>query len=448
MPEGMGKAQFVLNVAQYFVVFAALGIPLYGVREIAKSKHDPKAFTTTFREILVISGGSSLVVTVVYLLLIWNLHPFNTAPHLYFLVGTLIFFNFLNVDWLFSGLELFKKISIRSIVIKVLSLLGLFLLVKDEGDLEEYLSITVFSFLGYHLWNFFDSHKYFVQGTGNLQLRRHIKPILLNFGVLFAISIYTVFDTVLLGLLADAESVGYYVAAVKISKVIIPVITSLGVVVLPKLSLAMHQDNQQAVQQLVKKSFWYINLLAIPAFLGLFAFAKEFISLFSGPAYNGAIVPMKLLSPLVVLIGLAHLFAFQLLIPAKKERSYLYAVATGSICCLALNIILVPQYGVIGAAIANLSAEFIITLMAFCFVRRFFKLNLAWGRFFIRIMYVGIIFGLVAMGCRLVSSESLVILGIGVPVCFLLYVFMIMFIEKDTDLRSFASEQLHRLFGQ
>src|SRR5690606_4009803 len=237
-----------------------------------------------------------------------------------------------------SGMELFKQMSIRSIVIKVLSLLGLFLLVKDKGDLEKYLSVTVFSFLGYHLWNFFDSRKYFVRDAGKLQLGRHIKPILLNFSVLFAISIYTVFDTVLLGLLADDESVGYYAAAVKISKVLIPVITSLGVVVLPKLSIAMHTDNQQEIQYLAEKSFWYINLLAVPAFLGLFVFAKEFIALFSGPAYEGAVVPMQLLSPLVVLIGLAHLFAFQLLIPGKKEKSYLYAVVMGSICCLVLNI--------------------------------------------------------------------------------------------------------------
>lgn len=435
MPEGMGKAQFMLSTAQYFVVFAALGIPVYGVREIAKVKHLSHELSRVFWEIFVINVLSALLVSCFYLVIVLNYRPFAEDSAAFMAVGILVFFSFLNIDWFYSGLEMFKQISLRSMVIKLISLVALFLFVKTSEDLFIYLLIVVFSFLGNQVWNFFILRKHIHFSQVALRLMRHVKPILLNFGVLFAISIYTVFDTILLGLLASEEEVGYYAAAVKVSKVVIPIVTALGVVLLPRLSVAMSQGKQEEIQRLADRSFWYIGTLAIPIAIGLFAFADEFIFLFSGPAFIDAVLPMKLMSPLVLVIGLAHLFAFQLLIPAKKEKWYLVAVTAGGICCVALNMFLVPRFLSSGAAVANLATELLIALLSFLFVRRLFRVRLRWRWFVIKIGYVGLMFVLVAAFLRWVSPDAFVVLLLGVPVCVALYFFVVIFVEKDRYLK-------------
>jgi len=434
MPEGIGKAQFLLSIAQYFVVLAVLGIPVYGVREIAKVRGQPQLLSRVFWEIFVLSVLSSILVSCFYLIVILNYGPFAAELPALVLVGALVFFSFMNIDWLYSGLEMFKQISVRSMAVKLISLIALFLFVKSSGDIAIYLLIVVFSFLGNQIWNFFVLRKHVSFSLVALQPMQHIRPILLNFGVLFAISIYTIFDTILLGLLASDKDVGYYTAAVKVSKVVIPVVTALGVVLLPRLSVAMGQQNRTQVQHLANRSFWYVSTLAVPVAVGLFAFADEFVLLFSGPAYVGAILPMKLMSPLVLVIGLAHLFAFQLLIPAKKEKWYLLAVTLGGICCVILNIILVPRFYSAGAAFANLVTEVLITALSFWFVRRFFPIDLDWRRFFFKICYVGVLFVFVATFLRRMDFTPVTVLSLGVPICGMLYFFAVIFMEKDRHL--------------
>lgn len=436
MPEGIGKAHFLLSIAQYFVVLAVLGIPVYGIREIAKVRHQPQVLSQVFLEILVINVLSATLVSCLYLAIVLNYGPFTEELPAFMLVGILVFFSFMNIDWFYSGLEMFKQISLRSMIVKLTSLVGLFVFVKSSDDLPNYLLIVVFSFLGNQVWNFFILRKYVHFSLAALKLMRHIRPILLNFGVLFAISIYTIFDTILLGLLADEEHVGYYTAAVKVSKVVIPIVTALGIVLLPRLSVAMSKNDRTEVQYLADRSFWYITTLAVPIALGLFVFAEEFILLFSGPSYVSAILPMKLMSPLVLVIGLAHLFAFQLLIPAKKEKWYLCAVIVGGICCVVLNMVLVPRFFSAGAALANLVTEVLIAVLSFWFVRRFFPVDLRWRWFFVKICYVGVIFVLVAAFFRWVSPNSLLVLLFGVPVCAALYFFVVIFVEKDRYLKN------------
>lgn len=448
MPEGMGKAQFLLSFAQYFVVLASLGIPIYGIREIARSSHDKALLSKVFSEVFTINILSSALMSGLYILVVFSYQPFALEYPLFLLVGAMVFLSFINTDWFYSGIELFKQISVRSIIIKVIALVALFSFVKTKSDLWIYLGISVFSFMGNQLWNMFMLKKHIVFSFRGLNLAQHVKPILLSFAVLFAIAIYTVFDVVLLGLLADDASVGYYSAAVKISKVIIPVITALGVVLLPRLSIAMSNDNQEEVQKLADRSFWYVGMLAIPASLGLFVFAEELILVFSGPSFQGSILPMKILSPLVLIIGLAHFFAFQVLIPGKKEKWYLYSVVLGSICCLLLNIVLVPRYAAIGASIANLATELLIVVLSLFFVKRFFSIDLAWGKFIAKALYVGCLFGLVAFACRAISANALIILLIGIPLCAIAYFCMVLFVERDRYLKELLAARWQGWFGR
>ncbi len=448
MPDGLGKAQFMISFSQYFAVIAALGIPLYGIREIAKVAHDRSARSKTFSEIFAINFLSSGFLSIIYLIVIFNLQPFSLESIAYLVVGMLVFFGFLNIDWYYSGLEKFKLIAIRSATVRILSLVALFVFVKTKDDLVVYLVITVFSFLAVYVWNVFLLRDQVDFSLRRLELKRHMKPILLNFSVLFAISVYTVLDTVLLGMLAGDTSVGYYSAAVRVSKMVIPLVTALGVVLLPRLSRAMDSDNRSEIQYLAERSFWYIEILAIPAFIGLFIFSEEFIYVLSGNAFGGAVLPMQILSPLVLMIAMAHFFAFQLLIPAKQERWYLIAVTIGAVSCLSLNMILVPKYHAVGAAVANLTTEAIITVLSYIFVRRLFSIQLDWRKFVLKVVYVGVLFGTVAAFCRFLSAQAFFVLTLGVPLCVMSYFCVVYFVEKDAYLKTLLLLQRQYWFGK
>jgi len=215
-PEGIGSVQMAVSLGQYFALFAALGIPIYGITEIARHRDDPEQLARSFSELSLIFFGASLLLTIVYLTIISTIPFFQDHFQLFLLAGSLVLLSFSYTDWFFSGLEAFKSITLRSVIIKVVALLLLLVLVKTKADRIEYLFVIVFSILGNQLLSLamcFRRTKFTLKG---IQLRRHFQPLFYLFSTTLAASIYTMLDTVLLGFLSDDQSVGLYAAAVKL----------------------------------------------------------------------------------------------------------------------------------------------------------------------------------------------------------------------------------------
>ncbi|GAA4785370.1 oligosaccharide flippase family protein [Olivibacter ginsenosidimutans] len=445
LAEGIGRAQFMLSFAQYFVVLSCLGIPIYGVREIAKVRHEKVLLSQTFFEILSINIISTLIISVIYIYCIHNFVFFQHFKPSYLLVGILVFFSFFNIDWFYTGLEQFKQIALRSVVIKLLSLLAIFVFIKKATDLNVYLLILVFSFLANQVWNVCLLPRFIQFPKERIILGKHWKPIFVTFGILLAGSLYLVFDTVLLGLLSNESQVGYYAAAVKLNRMVIPVITALGVVLVPRLTVAINQENTAEVANLSGRSFWFISFLAIPSMVGLAFFAPQFLLLFAGSDFAPAIFPMQILSPLVVAVGYANLFATQILLPAGKEKYYLRIVLLGGLLCVSLNFILVPMCGAIGAAIANMVTEFLITFFSYYYIKRFFAFHFPWKQAIVKCIACFVLFGLIHQLTVQLFTRDALILAVAVPSCAFVYVIYCYYIEKDTIFMELIHEQSRKL---
>jgi O-antigen/teichoic acid export membrane protein len=429
-PEGIGKVQFVFSFAQYFALIASIGIPVYGMKEIAKYKNDKKGRSQVFSELLIIYLLSTVCLFLVYLSVIFVFPYFSADRGMYLGASLLVLLGFSYIDWVYTGLEEFKSIALRSVLFKIIGLLLLYFFVKNKSDTQNYLFIMIFSFLGNNILSFF-----FLKGKvsimlSKLQLKRHLVPLFYILGTSLAASMYTDMDTVLLGFLSDSRAVGLYTAAVKLSKITLPFVTSMGVVLVPKISMYYAEKNMDEVQHTLNKAFRFLIFFAVPITFGLALLAPEFISLFSGEEFLPATNSMRLLSLLPLIIGLGHFFLYLVLIPAGKNREMFFCVLGGLTISLLLNIILIPLFKAEGSSIANIVSEISVTLLYVYFIGKYFKFAYDWLLFF-KALVSCLIFIPVIWFSRSLSYDLIYTIILSIVGCSLTYILLQLLVFKN-----------------
>lgn len=443
-PEGIGKVQFIITFAQYFVMVAALGIPAYGIREVAKARGDKSRLSKLFSELLVINILSSIVLLIIYIVIIFSVKWFNSDITFYFLSGVIVLSGFSVIDWFFIGMEQFHFISIRSIIIKGVSIVALLLFVKTPTDLLVYFLITLFSLIGNNLWNLANLKGQIILQFNNLELRKHLPVLLTLFSTSIAISIYTMVDTLFLGFLTDDRAVGFYTAAIKIIKIAIPLGTSLGIVLIPRITQSIVSKDTILLQKLTDQSFSFVCLLAIPVSLGLFLFAPEIITIFSGTKFLEAIPTMQIATPLVFLIGLGSVFGPQLLIPNGNEKEYLFATIFGMVTSVILYVSLITLFRDKGAAIATVMGELVVSLTAYYFVYQKLHLNFNWT-LVLKAAIASLVFIPVALFLRILIPENTIRLLIAIMSCAAIYFSIQLYIFKESQLHGIYLFLLNKL---
>ena len=433
-PEGFGKIQFVVVFTQYFVMMAAVGIPIYGIREIAKVRHDKLLLSKLFSELIFINILTTIFVLGFYFFIIFTFNWFHNDLNFYILGGLLVFACFSTLDWFYNGVEQFRFISIRAITIKIIALIALFVFVRTKNDLIFYFLIIIFSTLGNNIWNLIRIRKFIRIQFKQLNLRQHVPVLLTLFGTTVSISIYTLIDTLLLGFLADETSVGFYSAAVKINKMTIPLVIALGTVLIPRITQSIENKDYSLLQSLIDKSFSFIVLLGIPISFGLFVFAPEFILSLSGSEFSEAILTMQITAPLVILIGLGHLFGFQLLIPAGLEKKYLYATLAGMTISVILNLLLISSFKDKGTAIATVAGEILVTFISFYYVNKKMKLTIQWS-LVLKSMIASLIFLPIAYLLRAYPMDVVLRLLLAIVFSAFFYFIIQIYIFKEKQLK-------------
>jgi O-antigen/teichoic acid export membrane protein len=422
-PEGIGKVQFVTSFAQYFILIAALGIPVYGIREVAKRRNDQPALEQFFTEMVMLNVLTSVLFSFVYMVLVYTIPSLRVDQTFYNVAILMIVFSFCNIDWFFSGLERFKFIAGRSLLVKLIGLVLLFVFVRHRTDDINFLGITVCIALLNNFWNLWSARSYLKPSLLSLQaFKQHSRPMLFIFSTVAAISIYGFLDTVILGFLKGYEQVGYYTAASKITKITIPVLTALGTVLIPQISQAFKNKNMIEVQRLASYSFDFVIILGVPMTFGLIALAPELIIIFSGKAFAPAILAMQIFSPVILIIGLSNVWAIQILTPAGKDRNVTTSVAFGVVVSLILNFFLIPFLGYIGAAIANVASEFVV-MCGFAYFSSFVLKQSLHYKLILQTVLISSTFIPITWFVRVfVSSNNVVICGITTVISAVVYI--------------------------
>lgn len=372
--DGIGAYQFTYAIVSVFVLIASLGTNMYAQREIAFNSKDKTERSKIFKSILIIRIIMTVIVSIVYLIITLISKNYQVLLLIQYIF---IIANMFNITWLFQGLEDFKKTATRGIFFKVLSVICIFMFVNSKNDLILYTFILAISNLlsSLSLWVHIKEIIVSVKLVKN-DILKHIKPTILLFLPVAAIYVYTYVDRIILGLLSTESEVGFYSQSESIVKLIMSVITSLGAVMLPRITKLLSENKKEEINEQVKKSIKFVITLGLPMVAGLILSARLFVPWFLGDGYDPCILLIQVLSPLILIIGLSSVTGQAILIPLNKQKEYTLTILSGAIVNVIINCLIIPSYGAIGASISTLIAELIVNITQQIIVFKLLKLNL------------------------------------------------------------------------
>jgi len=441
-PEGTGKTNFAFSLVGNFVLLAAIGIPLYGIREVAKIRDDKKSLIALIQELLILHCFASIVSTTAYLCLILFTHKLHEEFTLFLIVGTSIPLSALAMDWLYQGLEEYVYITVRSIAFTSVSVVALFLFVHHEEDYVSTAAITIIATLGSSVLNFWNARTIiFAKRELPWRFQRHIKPLIAVYALNFIVSIYINLDTVMLGFLSTAKNVGYYSSAMKLTRMLLSVVVSFGGVLLPRLSYYLANEMWGEFDRMLQKSLGVILLFCLPMTTALMMISREILAVLAGSKYLPAAGCLVITAPIILFIGLTNIFAIQILYPMGKEKSLVLSVSLGAVVAVAVNFLLIPRFGHFGAAWGTLSAESVVLIAQFILVRRHYQIH--WPlKNLVKYIYAtaGMMGLLYAVRWGVPENQMWIRLSIDVPVGTGLY-FVILFLTGE----EFSHEALVKL---
>ena len=376
-PFGIGTISFVESICRYAILIAALGIPFYGVREVAKLKGNKLELSKLCSELLIIHFLSTLLISIVYLISLFSIAKLNLNLNFYLLGLLMVFSNVFIMEWYFQGIGDFKFITIRTLIVRILTTISVFFLVTNANQGFNFFLLTVLTNVINGAVNFWYAKKSlnFSFSMNFEKLKKHLKPLFYIFCTSLSISIYVLLDTIMLGFLADEKAVGFYSMALKISKVPMLFVGALGLVLIPQLSFSFHQNDLENFKILILKSLNFVITFSLPVIFFVFGLSNELLHAFAGEQFVGAALTLKILSVVVLLIGLSNVFGLQILTPMGKDKFLTFSVLLGTITSLFLNFILIPLYQERGAAVTNIITEFVVTGSTLYFASKFIKLD-------------------------------------------------------------------------
>lgn len=356
--DANGANSFSLSVASYFLLFASIGIPTYGVKACAKVRGDKSELSKVVQELLSINCAVAVGVLIIYIISIYLVPQFQNYKLLLSIYSFEIVLNVIGVNWMYQGIEKYRYITTRAIIFKLISIILMVLFVKKPSDIFKYAIITVFASYGGNIINAVYSRT-FVSLTPftKLHIRKHCKPILFLFATTLAVSVYSHMDSIMLGIMKGDHATGIYYVAVKVKTVLITLISSFSVVLLSRLSNVESNGNSELVG-LLKKSYSVIIMTSIPVVLFFILFSKNSVLLLSGSSYLNSSIPMKILMPTVFISAVSQILGNQYSVAVGKEKNLMLAVICGAFINLVANSILIPLYSYNGAALGTLLAEF------------------------------------------------------------------------------------------
>ena len=371
--EGVGLVDFYNSIIGYITLFTCLGIPLYAIREVARLRDNSKEVAKTTVEVLLLHSFLTFFGYIVVIILCFFVPDIQRNIPLFLILSLTLFFTAIGCEWFYQGIEDFAYITIRGIVVKIISIILLFVFVKSENDLLYYGGYCVIGVLGGNIFNFFRLRKYIKKDDfvfSDLHIFRHLKPALKVFFFNITVSFYIKFNPVLLGLIKNDIAVGFYSAAVKLMTILISLSACLGNVMMPRLSNLLEKNSADEFKRLIQKSYDLTILLTVPLTFGLVITAPYIIRLLCGMEFLDSIPASQIIAPIVLMVGISNVIGIQYLYPKGKISLVTLCCGIGALFDIVICIILVPSISFIGAAIAYLAAESFTTLSMILLTRK------------------------------------------------------------------------------
>ena len=394
--EALGNYVFYNSIVSYFSLFAMLGIGVYGTKQIAAASD----VSSTFWNIYAIQLISSILALSVYVIVLFSIPQMGGIIPL--IVGITLFAKMIDISWLFSGKEDFKKITIRNTVVRLIGVISIFTFVKSSDDLYLYVFlIVIFDFLGqFVMW--VPAKKFIKRPSFNTKImKKNLHPIALLFLPQVAISLYVVLDRTLLGLLGSYSDVGIYEQGQKLISILLKVVSSLGVVMLPRVANLLSERRDKEAQNMVKFSFILYNIIIFPMIFGLIAVNEVFVKLFLGKNFQDVKYVLYVIVFNIMFVGWTNILGYQVLVVRNKNKEFMLSTTIPAFVSVAVNIAVIPFFGYIGASITSVVVEILVFAIQWYYSRNIINKKLLFNKDLAKIILSSLVMFGAVMFCKM-----------------------------------------------
>lgn len=371
--DGIGTYSYTYSIVNYFTLLCMLGINNYGNRTIAKSRENKNDLSKSFWSMYIFQLFMGIIMITLYMIYVYVV--VDKFKEIAYIQCLFIISAILDINWLYFGLEKFKLTITRSTILRLFSVILIFIFIRNSNDLWKYTLImagtTVFSQL--LLWGFIKNDIDFIRVSFS-DILKHVKPNLILFIPIIAVSIYKIMDKIMLGALSNVIEVGYYENAEKIVHIPLTLITALGTVMLPRMSNIISSGNKENINKYLEKSLSFVMFMSLGMSFGLVAIGYDFAPIYFGMEFKKSGILICLLAITLPFLSFANVLRTQYLIPNERDKEYIISVGLGAIVNLIMNIIFIPRFQSIGACFGTIAAEFTVMLYQIISVKN--KLNI------------------------------------------------------------------------
>ncbi len=369
--SNVGICGFVDGVIQYYCNFSMMGITYLGIREISANKGDIIKLSKAFSSLISLNLLSTIIVFLLLLGSIAIIPAFQEYKSLLFAGAIKLVFNALLIEWFYQGLEDFKFITLRTIVLRSIYVVSVFVCVTKQEDYIIYFYLTCLLTVANAIVNTFYSRRFVKFSLKGIVLRPYVKPFIMLGVYSLLVTMYTTFNTIYLGLSANEEQVGYYTTAIKVHNIILAIFTAFSTVVMPRVANLLSEGKIDEFRSLYNKSISILFAFSFPLMAGCIVFADQIVLWISGAGYEGAVPIMRIILPMIFVVGYEQILIMQMLTPMKKDRAILINSSVGAVVCMLLNIIIVSKLQGIGSAVTWVFSEISVMCMAQYFVGKY-----------------------------------------------------------------------------
>ncbi|MCH5462501.1 flippase [Lactobacillus sp. LC28-10] len=367
-PTGVGINSYTNSIIQYFILFGSIGVNLYGNRQVAFVRDDRVQLTRTFYEIFfmrIVTIIIAFLAFMIFLLFVDQYQKYYWAQSLSIIAAAF------DISWFFMGVENFAVTVLRNFVVKIITLISIFALVRSYADLNTYILILSISLLLGNL-TLFPSLKRYIGSPKwrSMNLWRHLLPSFVLFVPQVATQVYLVLNKTMLGSMISVRAAGYFDQSDKMIKMVLAVVTATGTVMLPHVANAFAHGQHEKTKQLLYKSFSFVTALSVPMTFGLMAVAPTFVPLFFTAKFNSVVPVMIVEAVVILLIAWSNAIGTQYLLPTNQTKKYTTSVVIGAVVNLIVNIPLILLWGAVGASIATVISEATVTIYQLIVVRK------------------------------------------------------------------------------
>ena len=395
--EDLGNYGFYNSIVSYFSLFAMLGIGIYGTKQIAAARN----VSSTFWNIYAIQLTASILALFVYVITLVSIPKMSGMVPI--ILGIVLLTKMIDISWLFTGKEDFKKITLRNTMVKVAGVISIFTFIKSSEDLYLYIFlIVIFDFLGqFVMW--IPAKKFIKRPSFDTKIiKKNLHPIVLLFLPQVAISLYVVLDRTLLGLLGSYSDVGIYEQGQKLTSILLTVVSSLGAVMLPRVANLLSERKEKEAQNMVRFSFILYNLIIFPMIFGLIAINEIFVKLFLGQNFQDVKYVLYIIVFNIMFIGWTNILGYQVLVVRNKNKEFMLSTTIPAFVSVAVNIAVIPFFGYIGASMTAVIVEFLAFTIQWYYSRNIINKNLLFNKDLAKIICSSLVMFGAVMTCKMI----------------------------------------------